>query len=317
MQLMKLPRRDLNALAVLLSFAASAVAGDQSASLGVAPTDEPPSTKVAATPQVTVQAGVLEDRVHSYISNVTRVPYWSIDDPVQLWRRPICPLIAGLPRNEGEFVFEHLTAVLTSIGVPRGQPGCHPNFFIVVTSEPESILNGVWDRNWHVFGDESPTLVRKFIDTPRPVRIWYNNIPVGQDAPPGMPPIIAASNLGGTSFAGLPTFVHDGNGLHAEYVMVNDMLSVIAIVDITKVAGLDWGQVTDYIAMAGLTKVDLDADVGDTPSILHLFAASADSSPKGLSDWDQAFLRELYHSNVFARHQRKIVSHLMVQDLLR
>jgi hypothetical protein len=175
----------------------------------------------------------------------------------------------------------------------------------------------VWDRNWHVFGDASPTLVKKFIDTPRPVRIWYNDIRAGKDGSPGTTSIVATSNLINSPFDGLPTFTHDGNGLRAEHVMVLDMLAVVAVVDITKVAGIDWGQVTDYIAMAGLTKVDLDADVGDTPSILHLFTASADSSPKGLSDWDQAFLRGLYHSNVFARHQRKIVSHRMVQDLLR
>jgi hypothetical protein len=71
-------------VATLLLLAASAVAGDQS-----------------AVPQVTVETRALEQRVHTYISNVTGVPFWSIDDPVQLWRRPICPLVAGLPREEG------------------------------------------------------------------------------------------------------------------------------------------------------------------------------------------------------------------------
>jgi hypothetical protein len=286
-------------VATLLLLAASAVAGDQS-----------------AVPQVTVETRALEQRVHTYISNVTGVPFWSIDDPVQLWRRPICPLVAGLPREEGEFIFDRLAALLTSIGAPRGLTGCHPNFFIIVTPEPESVLNGAWDRNWHMFGSASPTLVKRFIATPRPVRIWYNDIPSSADHTPATASIVSTSNLAGTSFGGLPTFDHDGNGLRAEFIAVHDMLAVVAIVDITKVAGLDWKQVTDYIAMAGLTKIDLDAHVGETPSILQLFSASADSRPGGLSDWDKAFLQGLYHSEVISRHQRMAVSKRMVEDLV-
>jgi hypothetical protein len=311
---MRLPRRDLNAFAMLLFIAASAVAGEQSASSSFGP-DEPPSTKVAAVPQVTVEARVLEKKVQTYISNVSRVPFWSNDDPVQLWRRPICPVVAGLPREEGEFIFDRLADVLTAIGATRGAAGCRPNFFVLVTPEPETVLNGMWDRNWNMFGDASPTLVKRFIAEPRPVRIWYNNIPSTADHIQATTSIVATSNLAGTSFAGLPTVDHDGNGLRAQHVWVHDMLAVVAIVDITRVAGLDWGQVTDYIAMAGLTTVDLDADVGDTPSILHLFTASADSRPDGLSDWDRAFLKELYHSDVMSRRQRMEVSHRMVRDL--
>jgi len=256
---------------------------------------------------------VLEEKVRTYISQITAVPVWSIDVPVQLWKRPICPLVAGLPAEEGEFVFDRLADVLTAIGATRGGPGCHPNFFIVVTSEPEALLNGVWGRNWHVFGDASATLVRRFIARPLPVRIWYNNTPASTDRSPVTTSIVSADKFAGLD--GVPTYTHDGNGLRARFVAVDDMLAVVAIVDIEKVAGLDWGQVTDYIAMAGLTKVDLDADVGDAPTVLRLFTAPADSRPQGLSEWDKVFLRELYHTDVGSRHQRKDVSHHMVRDL--
>jgi hypothetical protein len=306
-------------IATLLVLAASASAAAQSASgaFGGAPADQLPSTKITAVPQVTVEARALEKRVHTFISNVTAVPYWSIDDPVQLWRRPICPLVAGLPRKEGEFIFDRLATVLTSIGAARGGPGCHPNFFIIVTAEPEAGLNEMWDRNWHVFGDASPTLVKRFIARPRPVRIWYNDILAGADQTPGTTSIVSTSNLASSPFDTLPTFEHDGNGLRARFAVLRDMLAVVAIVDSTKVAGLDWGQVTDYVAMTGLTKVDLDADVGNTPTILHLFTTSPESRPRGLSDWDKAFLKELYHSDVISRHQRKVVSQQMIQDLTR
>lgn len=303
-------------VATLLLFGATATASEQSSSSDVALAGEPVSGKVTAPPQVTVEARVLRRKVHSFVSKITAGSGSTFDDPVQLWRRPICPLVAGLPREAGESVFSHLTAVLTLVGATRGGTGCRPNFFVVATSEPEAVLQGVWDRNSRAFGGASPTLVRQFIAKPRPVRIWYNTIPSSAEGAP-VTYTVSFSNLTGSQFDGIPTFYHDGNGLRQRFSVVRDMLAVVAIVDLTKVAGLDWAQLTDYIAMAGLANVDLDANVGDTPSILHLFATPADSAPKGLSDWDVALLQGLYHTDALSRHQRMAVTRQMVQDLMR
>jgi hypothetical protein len=303
-------------VATLLLFGAAATASEQSSPSDVASAGQPGSGKVTASPQVTVEARVLKSRVHSFVAKITEGSFASFDDPVQLWRRPICPLVAGLPREEGEYIFEHLTAVLTLVGATRGRTGCHPNFFVVATSEPESVLNGVWDHNPHAFGGASPTLVEQFIAKPRPVRLWYNTIPASAEGSP-VTYTVGFSNLVGSQFDGIPTFYHDGNGLRQRFAVVRDMLAVVAIVDLTRVAGLDWAQVTDYIAMAGLANVDLDANVGDTPTILHLFATPADSAPKSLSDWDVALLQGLYHSDATSRHQRMAVTQQMVQDLMR
>jgi hypothetical protein len=54
------------------------------------------------------------------------------------------------------------------------------------------------------------------------------------------------------------------------------------------------GQLADYIAVVGLAEINLGRDLGDAPTILHLFRASGQSSDGGLSVWDQAFLKSLY-----------------------
>lgn len=269
--------------------------------------------------QVTVEGHLLEEKARSFVMKVTGASGFFMDAPVQLWRRPICPYIAGLPHEEGQFVYDHLEAVLTSIGVPRGKVGCHPNFFFIVTAEPETVLNGAWKRNGHLFGDVSPSIVKQFIRTPRPVRVWYNNILSGEDSPAvgtaHIPALMSDPMLAESQFGGIPGIEHDGNGVRARFVAFNDLLAVVAIVDPTKLQGIDWTQVVEYVVMAGLTRIDPDVDLGDTPSILHLFTAAAGARPAGLSEWDRFFLKELYSTDPTLRSQRFEVSHRMASDL--
>jgi hypothetical protein len=70
--------------------------------------------------------------------------------------------------------------------------------------------------------------------------------------------------------------------------------SVIVVIDLTRVVGLDWPQVTDYIAMAGVTEVNLNAQVDGAPTIMSLFSTSGDARPQCLSDWDRSFIKEIY-----------------------
>ena len=170
-----------------------------------------------------------------------------------------------------------------------------------------------------LFGDASPTLVEQFIRTQRPVRVWYNNILSVEDHPAAaatsVPALMSDPMLGQSGFGEVPAMTHDGNGLRARFMALNDLLAVVAIVDPTEVQGLTWTQVTDYVAMAGLTRIAPDVDLGDTPSILQLFTVATGNKPTGLSDWDRTFLKELYGTTPTLRGQRFEVSHLMVRDL--
>jgi hypothetical protein len=58
---------------------------------------------------------------------------------------------------------------------------------------------------------------------------------------------------------------------------------------------LNVGQLADYVAMVGLAEIRVDADLGETPTILQLFQESK-NPPQGLSAWDQAFLYSLYNT---------------------
>jgi hypothetical protein len=85
-------------------------------------------------------------------------------------------------------------------------------------------------------------------------------------------------------------------GSHMRYTDVQNLTSVIIVVDSQRTTDLGIGQLANYVAMVGLAQVRADADSGEAPSILSLFGKT-DPRPKGLSPWDQSFFHGLYTTN--------------------
>jgi hypothetical protein len=83
------------------------------------------------------------------------------------------------------------------------------------------------------------------------------------------------------------------------------------------VAGLQFGQLADYIAMIAMTELDPDAPLGTAPTILRLFTdRAADATPAaGLTPWDRAFLKALYHTPLKETMQRSAITTLMLHSL--
>ncbi len=96
-----------------------------------------------------------------------------------------------------------------------------------------------------------------------------------------------------------------------------DFFSIFAIIDTHRTEHHTLEQLTDYVAMAGLTNVDLDADLGSAPSILRLFAPPGENQPSGLSSWDAAFLKALYQSNQTSRTRRFEIAERVTHDIWR
>ena len=70
----------------------------------------------------------------------------------------------------------------------------------------------------------------------------------------------------------------------------------IIVVDADRIAGLEAGQIADYLAMITLAHVKPRSRFIGTDTILNLFskANTAPSQPKGLRPWDTAYLSGLY-----------------------
>jgi len=255
-------------------------------------------------PEVTVEAAraALEHRVEAFVRGITRNPGFSDDESLVRWNTPICLFAAGLPPEDVKFVLARLSQISSSAGAPLARTPCQPNFLIVATSEPDRVLEAWYARNNQLFGNATPAHIRQFLEgsQTRPVRVWYN------------------INLGRKSGVRNGHFVPSNNRAESSPFIGNaafDFFSIFAIIDTNRTEHITLDQLADYVAMVGLTNVNLDADIGSAPSILQLFALSAEHQPSGLSSWDTAFLKALYQSNQASRTQRFEIAERIVHDI--
>lgn len=240
--------------------------------------------------------------VDDFVRGITLNPGFADNESLVRWNSPICLFALGFPPDDTKIVIARLSQIIGAVGAPLATDrACNPNFVIITTDEPNQVLAAWYARNKQLFGDASPLQIRHFLDsnTGKPILVWRN------------------INLGRTSTMRFGHFVPSDSQAESSPFTRNEVLSffsIFAIVDTGRVAHVTRRALTDYLAMTGLSNVDLDVDVGPAPSILRLFVVS-DSRPVGLSRLDAAFLTALYHSDQHSRTQRHDIAERMLESL--
>jgi hypothetical protein len=276
--------------------------------------------------EVTVSAHriELEKRVSQFVNQIAAAENGG--EGLARWGvPPVCPLVSGLPRRDGEFILERLSEIAHIAGVPLGDEHCTANLYVLVTDQPEGLLRGMEKRNRpftfgydasHYPPAETPAgVVDDFIKTPRVVRVWYNSAekdawgkPLGycreSDLIPTADPSLYFQCGPGTA-----------GGSHLVFNTVWTISRVFVIVDQTRLHGVTLGQLADYIAMSGFAKLKPDARLGNAPTILTLFNDPPQAAPAGMTDWDQIFLQSLYATEQKSKLQRSQIAHQMASKL--
>jgi hypothetical protein len=229
----------------------------------------------------------IEAFVHSVVN-----PRW--DESLPTWQIPICPFVAGMPRDVGEYVRHRISETTKNADAPLGPEKCRPNFFVVIATQPDEVLKN-WRRRYPRSFNEARGVagIKKFIGSSLPVRIWYN---VDDGCPGSLTYAIATNSSSRKSFP-FPSCSHTGGlGSRLTQEVVRVIWSVIVVVDNDHIQNINIGQLADYAAMIGLAEVRLDNRTNSTPSILNLFSVSEESRPQELSVWDKALLKGLYNT---------------------
>jgi len=147
------------------------------------------------------------------------------------------------------------------------------------------------------------------------VRVWYNREFGGADAGP----VTSDTSMEGFALGPSSGAVTNSRAKDSRLVFNDVMLfsSVIVIVDGNVVAGLQFGQLADYIAMVSMTELDMDAPLGSAPTILRLFAerGAGETPAAGLTPWDTAFLKALYYTPLKEVTQRRAITTRMLHSL--
>jgi hypothetical protein len=163
------------------------------------------------------------------------------------WNSPVCPLVAGLPQPQGEFVLQRVSEVARAAGVPLAAEQCSPNLYIMVTPQPKQLLQAMANHKREVvFANASPVSIDAFIERPDPIKVWYGTyrtVPGGAAPTQGVPP--AAQILGG-GLSGPPTYSGSWlNNSHLQAPSEFNFSYVYIVADQGRVAALSRGQFAD------------------------------------------------------------------------
>jgi hypothetical protein len=279
---------------------------------------EPPQQVVARPPAgpgdaametVLVEAQRLRELQRQVSTFVSAITIHNRADSIARWQLPICPLVAGLPFEQGTFVFQRVSQVASAAGIPLDADDCRPNLLVVMAEEPEELIRRWWGNRPQLFNkDRGVGGIERTIGTDAPVRVFYNACSVPA---PGMPNNFAAVDLicggGGTV------------GSKLKRGAIRAIYSVIVVVDKKQTNTLELGALTDYIAMIALAQVSrgFDSGPGNVPTILRLFDETDAARPQALSKWDQAFLKSLYNVDPVNTKQKSQILGAMARDLAR
>jgi hypothetical protein len=114
----------LSAALAVLGFSDAPAATDQSAPASASATEKLEEVTVTA------QRAALAKRVTAFVNQI-RGPLF--EGGLTRWGEPVCPLVSGLPRDEGEFMLGRISDIARAVGVPLAGEKCCPNLYILVT----------------------------------------------------------------------------------------------------------------------------------------------------------------------------------------
>jgi hypothetical protein len=245
-----------------------------------------------------------------------------MNDSLMRWDAPVCPIVAGLPSDQGEFILARLSQVARDAHVPLAGEHCkRPNLLVVVSDQPDALAEKWAEHDKTMFNTcNGQGYLKDFVNSRRPVRAYYNGKFLSSDG--GELQQINSSVL---SLFTLNIDFHFGPcvsgrgfaiGTRLRYGAVQGLQSVIILVDGKRANELNIGQLADYITLVGLAQIRPDANTGTAPTILTVFNGE-DPQPQGLSPWDESFLRGLYATKQSSVIQTSLIKASMFDQFRR
>jgi hypothetical protein len=297
-------RKGANMMRLMLAAAAALAMASSAAAQPTTESDE-----------LVVTGERLHDMVRDFVGEVAVAP--SGERQMARWDRKICPLLAGLPERQMQYMADRIAQRAHQIGLQAEGPGCRANILIFVTPDASRLAAGIVDeyRMLVAYYSESgiSTLGRApledFTNTSAPVRWWHVNQTVSADGQE-----MGAENGGSQVMqTGQPPS-------RLRRATRQDFLRVLIIVDARQAAGLQLQALSDYVAMVSLAQLDPAGETTGIPSILNLFSErdAGHAAPAAMTQWDEEYLQGLYGARRTAPNelwQQRDITRSMVDGL--
>jgi len=262
--------------------------------------------------EVVVTGERFHEMVRSFVEELA--PPEMSEDQLARWNSRYCPLMAGIPARQAQYLVDRMSQRAFDLGLRPGDANCQANVLVFVTPDAGVLAQALADdhdlvayyNNAEYGNSLGREALAEFVSTTAPVRWWHVAETVDRRGQ-------VIDNDGDVIQA-------DGTRLHR--ATRQDFNRVMVIVDARQASGLRFDALADYLAMVTLAQLDARADTAGIPSILNLFAerdAAGGVSTTALTDWDLAYLEGLYRAPRNAqntRTQERAIARRMEDELL-
>ncbi|MGD9981983.1 MAG: hypothetical protein AB7H66_08975 [Hyphomonadaceae bacterium] len=266
---------------------------------------------------IVVVAERLREMVREFVGEVAVAP--SSERQMARWDRKICPLVAGLPARQMQYMADRIAQRAHQVRLEPEGAGCKANILIFVTPDASRFAEGIVDEYRELVAYYSTngvsTLGRgpleDFTTSSAPVRWWHVNQTVSADG----------QQLADDTGNGGMRVVRSGQPPgRLRRGTRQDFLRVLIIVDARQAQGLQFQALADYVAMVSLAQLDPAGETTDIPSILNLFNDNQSGRPAqaAMTEWDEAYLDGLYNARRTAPRevwQQRDITRRMVDSL--
>lgn len=271
----------------------------------------------AESEEIVVVGEQLREMVRGFVDEVAIAP--NGERQMARWDRKICPLVAGLPQRQLQYMADRIAMRAQQVGLEAEGPGCRANILIFVTPDASRLAAGIVDEYRNLVAYYSTagvsTLGRgpleDFTGSTAPVRWWHVNQTVSADG----------QQLGTETDDATPVVRGGPSPSRARRATRQDFLRVLIIVDAQQAAGLQFQALADYVAMVSLAQLDPAGEATGVPSVLNVFADrdAGRPVPTAMTQWDEEYLQGLYNARRTAPTelwQRRDIADRMAQGLV-
>ena len=272
----------LNALTASILLALACATG---AAAQVTPND-PDAT---ALEDITVRSATTRRAESVYARSVVSGPPGRLSPR---WHDRFCVRVVNMDAHHAQILRSRIETVAQAIGLsPDPSPTCAPDISIYATDAPEALASALIEAAPRSFrpAPNNVSLGKEALETFRtsdaPVRWWQVSLPRMVDS--GQ----LAITLGASSSSPMAQSVTVRNASRLRGNVRDDLMGVTIIIDTSKVEGIPFSAVGDYVAFVALAPADPRAETTAFDTVLNLFERP---SVTGLTMMDQDYLYALY-----------------------
>jgi hypothetical protein len=255
----------------------------------------PPAQDEPVVSDTVVIRGRSPAETRRYVEEVIAPPRGT--DQFARWDDRLCVGVSGIPGTQAQYIADRIANRAMQVGLRPGKPGCKSDVSVIVTTEPEKLIEAMRETYEPMFGinNESRTAslgqsaFEKFKTTDRPVRWWHVAETRGAD---GSRIEGEARNGVADGVTGAPTVRAEGSRLRG--AIRQDLSRAVVVIDANQVTGLSLDTLADFVAFVTLAQADPNGDTKGVDTILNLFADHTEEKPETWSSWDADFLTALY-----------------------